>query len=129
MRAWSIAILTLLAGAPVAAQQPPKKDKPAAPTATAQPPAAPKTEAKPAATKAEAKGAPDTKRRSDGTTATADQIKEAQQALAGKGLYQGKITGRLNQGFRAALKKYQEQNGLKPTGRLNQETIAKLHQG
>jgi peptidoglycan hydrolase-like protein with peptidoglycan-binding domain len=66
-------------------------------------------------------------RRPDGTIVTADQIKQAQQALVDKGLYKGKVTGRLNRDFRKAVKDFQTQNQLKATGRLNQETLAKLN--
>ena len=81
-----------------------------------------------AATAAAAKDAkPVAARRSDGTTATVEQIKDAQKILADKGLYKGAVTGRLNKDFRAAISAFQKQNKLNPTGRLNQETIAKLH--
>jgi putative peptidoglycan binding protein len=135
---WSAAALTLLAASSLVAQtaqpkQDPKKPAaaqvqakpaPAKPAAAAPAPAAAATQAKPKAdsSKADKKAA----RHADGTTATADQVKKAQQALADKGLYKGKVTGRSNAAFRTSLKQYQKDNGLKATGRLNQETLAKL---
>lgn len=119
--------LSLLAATTLAAQATPakapsqEKPKPSAP--------APKAEAKKAAPAVDAKAAATEKpavRRADGTTATVDDIKNAQKALAAKGLYKGAVSGRLNKDFKAALTEFQKQNGLKPTGRLNQETIAKL---
>jgi peptidoglycan hydrolase-like protein with peptidoglycan-binding domain len=139
MKFLSTIALSMLAVSGLAAQTPkpaaPAKPAPvtkpaaaaaAAPAAAPQPPAAPKAKAPTKETKPEAKA---TTRRADGTTATVDQIKDAQKLLADKGLYKGAVTGRLNKDFKAALTAYQKQNNLKATGRLNQETIAKMHQG
>ena len=124
--------LSLLAASTLAAQAAPAKS--ASPTqakpkqeqalATKPAPAAATTAPMQAPAKT-AKVAP--ARRADATTVTADQIKQAQQALTDKGLYKGKVTGRLNRDFRKAVKDFQTQNQLKPTGRLNQETLAKLN--
>ncbi len=51
---------------------------------------------------------------------------KAQQMLKDAGLYQGEITGYKNPETTEALRKYQEQNGLKVTGTLNNETREKM---
>jgi len=58
--------------------------------------------------------------------ASADDIRMAQEKLATLKLYAGKATGRSTRAFVAALKKYQQQNGLKVTGQLDDSTLAKL---
>ena len=129
---WGAAAMTLLTASTLAAQaSQPKTDtkKPAAAAQVAPAKAAPApAAAAPAQAKPKADSTKATKaaRHADATTATADQVKKAQQALADKGAYKGKVTGRSNAAFRAALKQYQKDNGLKATGRLNQETLAKL---
>ena len=57
---------------------------------------------------------------------TKDQITMVQQALAKDGLYKGKVDGEWNNALGDALKKYQTQNKLKVTGKLDEETLAKL---
>ncbi len=59
-------------------------------------------------------------------TWTTDQIKEAQEGLAKAGLYKGKPTGQFNADTRKALKKYQKENKLPVTGRLDNRVLAKL---
>jgi len=58
--------------------------------------------------------------------ATKDQIVEAQKMLKSKGIYSGEETGKLDDPTRDALKKYQEANGVKVTGTLNQVTLEKM---
>ena len=58
--------------------------------------------------------------------ATKDQIKQAQTLLKGRGLYNGEATGKLDTDTRAALKKYQEAEGIKVTGTLNRATLEKM---
>ncbi len=58
--------------------------------------------------------------------ATKDQIIAAQKLLKEKGNYAGEPTGTLDPATRAALKTYQEANGLKVTGTLNQVTLEKM---
>jgi peptidoglycan hydrolase-like protein with peptidoglycan-binding domain len=58
--------------------------------------------------------------------ATKDQIIEAQKMLKTKGMYSGDESGRLDEATRDALKKYQEANGVKITGTLNQVTLEKM---
>lgn len=58
--------------------------------------------------------------------ATGDQIKQAQKILKDGSMYAGEQTGKLDDATRAGLKKYQEANGLKVTGTLNQLTLEKM---
>jgi peptidoglycan hydrolase-like protein with peptidoglycan-binding domain len=58
--------------------------------------------------------------------ATKEQIMEAQKRLKTGGLYSGEETGKLDDPTREGLKKYQEANGLKATGTLNQVTLDKM---
>jgi peptidoglycan hydrolase-like protein with peptidoglycan-binding domain len=58
--------------------------------------------------------------------ATKEQIIEAQKLLKTGGMYSGDETGKLDDTTRESLKKYQEANGLKATGTLNQLTLQKM---
>ena len=58
--------------------------------------------------------------------ANKDQITQAQNLLKQRGLYTGDADGKLNPDTRAALKKYQEAEGLKVTGTLNGVTLQKM---
>ena len=58
--------------------------------------------------------------------ATSDQIKAAQKLLKTGTLYTGEETGKLDTATRDGLKKYQDKNGLKVTGTLNQVTLEKM---
>lgn len=58
--------------------------------------------------------------------ATKEQIIEAQKVLKTGGMYSGDETGKLDDTMRESLKKYQEANGLKATGTLNQLTLQKM---
>jgi len=58
--------------------------------------------------------------------ATKAEIKKAQEILKQKGLYSGEISDKLNADVRAAIRKFQQDNGLKATGTLNRETLEKL---
>ncbi|HMQ05414.1 MAG TPA: peptidoglycan-binding domain-containing protein [Pyrinomonadaceae bacterium] len=58
--------------------------------------------------------------------ATVDQIKEAQRILKVGAMYDGEQTGKLDTSTRNGLKKFQEANGLKVTGTLNQVTLEKM---
>ncbi len=50
----------------------------------------------------------------------------AQQSLTKAGLYKGKVDGKWNDELSGAIKKYQTQNKLKVTGKLDEETLKKL---
>ena len=58
--------------------------------------------------------------------ATKDQIMEAQKMLKAKSMYDGEETGKLDDATRGGLKKFQEANGVKVTGTLNQVTLEKM---
>ena len=58
--------------------------------------------------------------------ASKEQIMQAQKMLKEKAMYNGDETGKLDDATRNGLKKYQETNGLKSTGTLNQITLEKM---
>ena len=58
--------------------------------------------------------------------ANKDQIKQAQAILKARGFYAGEQTGKLDDGTRAGLKKYQAAEGVKDTGTLNKLTLEKM---
>ena len=58
--------------------------------------------------------------------ANAEQVKSLQKALQAKGMEPGPIDGVLGPKTRAALRSYQKDQKLPETGRLDNETLAKL---
>src|SRR2546423_8345694 len=58
--------------------------------------------------------------------ANKDQIKQAQAILKARGFYAGEQSGKLDDGTRAALKKYQAAEGVKDTGTLNKLNLEKM---
>lgn len=58
--------------------------------------------------------------------ATKDQIIAAQKMLKDKSMYAGDASGKLDEGTRDGLKKYQEATGVKITGTLNAATLEKM---
>jgi peptidoglycan hydrolase-like protein with peptidoglycan-binding domain len=60
---------------------------------------------------------------------TADRIKEIQAALVKSGHYSGEPTGKWDAASAAALKRFQEENDLKASGKLNALTLQKLGLG
>jgi peptidoglycan hydrolase-like protein with peptidoglycan-binding domain len=58
--------------------------------------------------------------------ANAEQVKAVQQALKDQGFDPGPIDGVMGGKTKAALKDYQQKEGLKATGQLDAETSAKL---
>jgi len=58
--------------------------------------------------------------------ATRDQITAAHEKMKADGIYSGEATGKYNDDFRAAVRQYQESNGLRKTGGLTRETVEKL---
>ncbi|MBK9164699.1 MAG: peptidoglycan-binding protein [Acidobacteria bacterium] len=57
---------------------------------------------------------------------TKDQITEAQTKLKDAGSYSGEANGKYNNDFRAAIRKFQEANGLAKSGSLNRATLEKM---
>lgn len=57
---------------------------------------------------------------------TKAQISEVQEKFRGDGTYTGEVTGQLNNETRAAIRKFQSENGLTRTGTLNRATLEKL---
>jgi peptidoglycan hydrolase-like protein with peptidoglycan-binding domain len=55
-----------------------------------------------------------------------DTIKAVQSKLRTAGLYKGQVDGIVGPKTRDAIKQYQSQAGLQPSGRLDQRTLAKL---
>ena len=74
-----------------------------------------------------AAGASAAKKRGPVFRATKEQIKQAQSLLKGRGFYAGEAAGKLDEGTRAGLRKYQEAEGLKVTGTLNAVTLQKMN--
>lgn len=62
-------------------------------------------------------------------TPNADRIKEIQQALAREGHYKGTPSGKLDSATSAALRSFQQANGLNPTGKLDARTLQRLGLG
>lgn len=58
--------------------------------------------------------------------AAKDQITEAQKMMKAKNMYAGEADGKYNDDFRAGIKKFQTENGLKATGTLNRATLEKM---
>jgi hypothetical protein len=58
---------------------------------------------------------------------TPDQVKGAQQQLQAAGLYSGPTDGLMDPDTRAALARFQQQNGLRRTETLDPQTLARLN--
>jgi peptidoglycan hydrolase-like protein with peptidoglycan-binding domain len=56
-------------------------------------------------------------------------IKQVQQQLRSEGLYNGRIDGRVGPEMRRAVAKFQRQNGLRQTARLDRNTLQRLMSG
>lgn len=72
-------------------------------------------------------GAANAKKRPPIFRANKEQIKQAQAVLKGRSFYAGEASGKLDDDTRAALRKYQEAEGLKITGTLNAVTLQKMN--
>ena len=57
---------------------------------------------------------------------SSDTVKAAQQKLKAEGLYNGVIDGRIGPQTQAAVRRFQQQNGLKTTAMLDQDTLQRL---
>jgi hypothetical protein len=60
---------------------------------------------------------------------SAERIGEIQQALSRAGFYSGEITGRWDSDTVEAMKRFQQAQGLEPTGRLDALSLQKLGLG
>lgn len=60
---------------------------------------------------------------------TSDRISEIQSALARDGYYQGDPNGRLDDRTQESLRKFQDAQGLTPSGKLDALTLEKLGLG
>lgn len=60
---------------------------------------------------------------------TNDRISEIQTALAKSGAYQGDPSGKWDESSVEAMKKFQQQNGLEPNGKLDALSLQKLGLG
>ncbi|MGH9703692.1 MAG: peptidoglycan-binding domain-containing protein, partial [Candidatus Acidiferrales bacterium] len=62
-------------------------------------------------------------------TPTSDRISEIQSALARDGYYQGDPNGKLDDRTQESLRKFQDAQGLTPSGKLDALTLEKLGLG
>jgi peptidoglycan hydrolase-like protein with peptidoglycan-binding domain len=60
---------------------------------------------------------------------TPDRIREIQSALQKDGSYQGEPTGKWDAATEAAMKNYQDKNGIAPTGKIDAISLNKLGLG
>ncbi len=67
-----------------------------------------------------------TTRGSAGTAGKSEQVKAVQQALKDKGHDPGAVDGKMGPKTQAALRDFQSKEGLKASGRLDADTMAKL---
>jgi len=74
----------------------------------------------------QAKEASATQEKADSKSVNSAEIKKLQEALKGKGEDPGAIDGRMGRKTHAAVRAFQKSNGLKVTGKLDQETADKL---
>ncbi len=64
-----------------------------------------------------------------GMNLNADEVKQAQQKLKDDGDYKGAIDGKIGPRTEAAVKEFQQKNGLQQTGMLDAQTTDKLGLG
>jgi peptidoglycan hydrolase-like protein with peptidoglycan-binding domain len=62
-------------------------------------------------------------------TAAQSDVVQAQQALKQKGLYGGPLDGKIGPETRNAISRFQQQNGLKQSAQLDDETLSDLQSG
>jgi hypothetical protein len=63
------------------------------------------------------------------TVPTPDRIREIQTALKKDGSYEGEPTGKWDAATMDAMKKYQDKNGINPTGKIDAVSLNKLGLG
>jgi peptidoglycan hydrolase-like protein with peptidoglycan-binding domain len=127
MKTWSNALALFVAGAMLAGTAHAQTKAPGteAPKGTETPTGA---TGKPDAMKSDTKSDPAMKSARSGrmSGSKGEQVKAAQQALKDKGHDPGTIDGVVGPKTQAALRDFQSKEGLKATGRLDSETMAKL---
>jgi peptidoglycan hydrolase-like protein with peptidoglycan-binding domain len=57
---------------------------------------------------------------------TRSEVKDVQQSLRGRGLYQGEIDGLYGPETAEAVRRFQSEHHLKPTGQVTAQTLAEL---
>jgi murein L,D-transpeptidase YcbB/YkuD len=72
---------------------------------------------------------PRTKRQKGQMAPTRDRIEEIQSALARGGYYKGEPNGKMDADTQDALKRFQEANGVSPSGKIDALTLEKLGLG
>jgi peptidoglycan hydrolase-like protein with peptidoglycan-binding domain len=82
--------------------------------------------AQPTATPSPSPTATPTKTKKPTFRANKDQIMQVQKMLKEKGTYAGEADGKMNDPFRASIKTYQKDNGLRQSGTLNKATLEKM---
>jgi peptidoglycan hydrolase-like protein with peptidoglycan-binding domain len=60
---------------------------------------------------------------------SSDNVRQAQEALQGQGLYKGQVDGKMGPQTKHAIAQFQKQKGLKQTAQLDQPTISDLQNG
>jgi peptidoglycan hydrolase-like protein with peptidoglycan-binding domain len=58
-----------------------------------------------------------------------DEVRQSQQQLQAQGLYKGPIDGKVGSEMQRSLARYQQQNGLRQTGTLDEQTVARIGGG
>src|SRR4051812_4854940 len=58
-----------------------------------------------------------------------ESIRHAQEQLSSKGFYTSKVDGKVGPKTRSAIRQFQEQHDLPPTGQLDQQTMSALEAG
>jgi len=56
-----------------------------------------------------------------------EDVRQAQQQLKAQGLYNGPVDGLVGPNMQRALARYQQQNGVRQTGTLDEQTVARLN--
>jgi peptidoglycan hydrolase-like protein with peptidoglycan-binding domain len=119
-RASRLALLLLIAAGPgvaVGSTQTHAKSKPSSST----------TKSGASSHRKSAKGSGKSRRRDRGQKApTSERITEIQQALAKDGSYSATPNGKWDDATVDAMKRFQEANGLNPSGKLDAKTLQKL---
>jgi peptidoglycan hydrolase-like protein with peptidoglycan-binding domain len=115
----ALAVLIALSGSALFAQaKKPAKNPASTTSASKKQPAKRSTKKRTTRSRARGQSAP-----------TSDRIREIQEALAKAGNYSGEPNGKWDSATGEAMRKFQEAQGLKPTGKLDALTLQKLGLG